>query len=103
MEVLDLHNLDDNFKSWFPNCNYALSDLQKKAITNVLDNGNTLCIMPTGSGKSTVYWMTGLELDGITIAISPLTALISEQAEKIAEHGICEEHRRTFLKKILGE
>ena len=23
--------------------------------------------------------------------------------EKIAEHGICEEHRRTFLKKILGE
>lgn len=87
MEVLDLHNLDDNFKSWFPKCNYALSNLQKKAIANVLDNGNTLCIMPTGSGKSTVYWMTGLELDGITIVVSPLTALISEQAEKIAEHG----------------
>lgn len=80
-------NLDKDFNEWFPKCKYSLSELQKRGISNVIKNGNTLCIMPTGSGKSTVYWMTGIELGGTSIVVSPLTSLIAEQAEKIKEQG----------------
>lgn len=56
-------------------------------ISNVIEHGNTLCIMPTGGGKSLIYWMSALELGGISIVVSPLTALISEQAAKIEAQG----------------
>ena len=48
---------------------------------------STLCIMPTGGGKSIIYWMAAAELKGICLVISPLTALIAEQAQKIEEQG----------------
>ena len=92
MGVLAMLNLDLEFKNHFPilskefeENNYSLKDFQKKVISNVVDKGNTLCIMPTGGGKSLIYWMSGLLMGGITIVISPLIALIDEQAEKIEE------------------
>ena len=80
-------NLDADFKEYFPEQNYMLSDLQKAVITNVVEQANTLCIMPTGGGKSTVYWMSGIELGGITVVVSPLIALIEEQATRIETEG----------------
>ncbi len=80
-------NLDKDFKIFFPKLEFTLSDMQKKVITNVVEKDNTLCIMPTGSGKSAVYWMSAIELKGISIVISPLTALIEEQVQKIEEQG----------------
>lgn len=82
-----MYNLDDDFKAYFPQLPFTLKEFQKKVISNVKDKGNTLCIMQTGGGKSLIYWMSGLEMDGITIVVSPLTALIAEQAEKIREQG----------------
>lgn len=82
-----MYNLDDDFKKYFPQLSFTLKDFQKKVISNVMDNGNTLCIMPTGGGKSVIYWMAAAELQGINIVVSPLTALIAEQAEKIEEQG----------------
>lgn len=84
-----MRDLDADFKRCFPKCDFALKDFQKRSIQNVLDNGNTLCIMPTGGGKSVIYWMAGTELNGITLVVSPLTALIAEQAQKLQEQG-CE-------------
>ena len=80
-------NLDNDFKEYFPKLDFTLSDMQKKVITNVVEKDNTLGIMPTGSGKSAVYWMSAVELKGISIVISPLTALIEEQVQKIEEQG----------------
>lgn len=80
-------NLDKDFKEYFPKLDFTLSDMQKKVITNVVEKDNTLGIMPTGSGKSAVYWMSAVELKGISIVISPLTALIEEQVQKIEEQG----------------
>ncbi len=80
-------NLDQDFKEYFPNLNFPLSDMQKKVITNVVEKDSTLCIMPTGSGKSVVYWMSAAEMKGISIVISPLTALIEEQVQKIEDQG----------------
>lgn len=82
-----MRDLDADFKRYFPKCGFALRDFQKKAISNVLDSGNTLCIMPTGGGKSVVYWMAAAEEGGIALVISPLTALIAEQAGKLEEQG----------------
>lgn len=80
-------NLDEDFKKYFPELGFTLSDMQKKVITNVVEKDNTLGIMPTGSGKSAVYWMSAVEMKGISIVISPLTALIEEQVQKIEEQG----------------
>ena len=80
-------NLDSDFIRLFPKCDFRLKPFQKQVIENVVNNGNTLCIMPTGGGKSAIYWMSAAELQGITIVVSPLIALIAEQAEKLAEQG----------------
>lgn len=86
-------NLDNLFEEKFPKLatdfkskGYKLKDFQKEVIENVLEN-NTLAIMPTGGGKSLIYWLSGIVLDGITIVISPLTALIDEQTDKLKEQG----------------
>lgn len=77
--------LDCDMKKYFPKLTFRLTDFQKLVIQNVIDNDSTMCIMPTGGGKSVIYWMSALELGGIAIIVSPLVALISEQAEKIRE------------------
>lgn len=82
-------NIDEIFKKSFPKLasEFKLYDYQKDVIRNIIHKNNTLSIMPTGAGKSLIYWLSGIALNGITIVISPLTALIDEQAEKIREHG----------------
>lgn len=80
-------NLDKDFKELFPQLDFTLKDFQKKVITNVVEKDSTLCIMPTGGGKSAIYWIAAAELNGICIVISPLTALITEQAQKIRNQG----------------
>lgn len=82
-----MYNLDDEFKRLLPKYNFKLKDFQKSVINNVLEHGNTLCIMQTGGGKSIIYCLTGLLLHGITLVISPLTALINEQIDKIKDNG----------------
>ena len=80
-------NLDKDFKEKFPKLGFRLSNIQKLVIKNVVSVDNTLCIMPTGQGKSVIYWMAAAEMRGITIVVSPLIALISEQTEKLKDHG----------------
>ena len=83
-------DIDSMFEEYFPILaqQFKLKDFQKDFITNVVNQGNTLCIMPTGGGKPLIYWMAGLGLEGMTIVISPLIALIDEQSEKLREQGI---------------
>ena len=80
-------DLDRDFREMFPKMDFTLKDFQKRVIENVVTTDNTLCIMPTGGGKSVIYWMSAAELGGTTIVVSPLIALIDEQAEKIREQG----------------
>jgi ATP-dependent DNA helicase RecQ len=90
MVDMNTAKIDESFNKYFPKlaCEFKLKDFQKKVIINTIYYGNTLCIMPTGGGKSLIYWLSGLMLGGITIVISPLIALIDEQAEKLREQGI---------------
>ena len=79
--------LDTDFANFFPKFNFDLKPFQKKVITNICEKKSTLCLMPTGGGKSIIYWMSALETAGITIVVSPLIALIGEQVQKLEEHG----------------
>jgi len=58
---------------------------QREAIEAVLAGHDTLAVMPTGSGKSAIYQMAGLLLDGPTIVVSPLIALQHDQVASIRD------------------
>jgi ATP-dependent DNA helicase RecQ len=45
-------------------------------------------VMPTGSGKSIIYQLPALMLPGLTVVVSPLIALMKDQQDKLAMHGI---------------
>ncbi|HEX4903003.1 MAG TPA: RecQ family ATP-dependent DNA helicase, partial [Acidimicrobiales bacterium] len=61
---------------------------QREAVEAVLAGHDTLTVMPTGSGKSAIYQMAGLLLDGPTIVVSPLIALQHDQVESIDDHDL---------------
>ncbi|GII75219.1 ATP-dependent DNA helicase RecQ [Sphaerisporangium rufum] len=52
---------------------------QQEAMEHLLDGHDVLVVMPTGSGKSAVYQIPALLLDGPTIVVSPLIALQRDQ------------------------
>ncbi|MDC3958566.1 ATP-dependent DNA helicase RecQ [Polyangium jinanense] len=60
-------------------------DGQEAAIDRVASGTNTLCMMPTGGGKSLVYQVAGIRRGGTTIVVSPLVALMSQQVQRLAE------------------
>ncbi|MBA2542047.1 MAG: RecQ family ATP-dependent DNA helicase [Deltaproteobacteria bacterium] len=56
---------------------------QALAIRNVIAGIDTLAIMPTGAGKSLCYQLPAQEIDGITLVVSPLIALMKDQYDKL--------------------
>ena len=61
---------------------------QEETIRAVLDSRDTLCVLPTGGGKSLTYQLPSLLLPGLTVVVSPLIALIRDQFEKLRAQGI---------------
>src|SRR3954451_6787095 len=61
---------------------------QAEVIRSVLAGHDTLAIMPTGAGKSLCYQLPALHLVGTTIVVSPLIALMKDQADALREKGI---------------
>jgi len=84
-----MDTINDNFKKLFPKLaqQFPLKPFQEEVVKNVLEGNSAVAIMPTGGGKSLIYWLSGLSLKGITMVVSPLIALIDEQALKIEEQG----------------
>ena len=62
--------------------------MQEEVIGNVLAGRDSLVLMPTGSGKSLCYQLPALCLDGMTLVVSPLIALMKDQVDALKSRGV---------------
>ena len=65
----------------------SFKNLQEPIIKNLLDGNNSFVIMPTGGGKSLCYQLPAIILDGTSIVISPLIALMKNQVDLIRSNN----------------
>jgi superfamily II DNA helicase RecQ len=62
--------------------------IQREAIECIASEKDALVIIPTGGGKSSCYWIPGMAASGVTVVITPLMALQSDQVNKLKSYGI---------------
>ena len=61
---------------------------QAVAVHLAVEGHDTMIVMPTGSGKSLCFQLPSLEREGVALVVSPLIALMKDQADGLRELGI---------------
>ena len=61
---------------------------QREVIEALLSGASALAVFPTGGGKSLCYQLPALLLDGLTVVVSPLIALMKDQIDSLRSRGI---------------
>lgn len=61
---------------------------QEEVINTLLQGRSALAIFPTGGGKSLCYQLPALKLDGLTLVVSPLIALMKDQVDALNALGV---------------
>lgn len=90
-QLLELLKIHYGFSSFWPG--------QERVIDNILAGLDTVVIMPTGGGKSLCYQLPALVLDGVTLVISPLIALMKDQVDGLHRISV----PATFINSSLSQ
>lgn len=61
---------------------------QRAVIDALLSGASAAAVFPTGGGKSLCYQLPALQLEGLTLVVSPLIALMKDQIDALARRGI---------------
>lgn len=65
----------------------TLRPAQRRALAALTEHGDTVAVLPTGSGKTAIYQVGGLALGGLTVVVSPLIALQRDQLRAMIARG----------------
>ena len=63
-------------------------EAQVDSVSTILQNLDTVILLPTGAGKSLIYQISGLLMPGVTLIIDPIVALMDDQKESLYKYGI---------------
>lgn len=81
---------------------------QEEVVNHLLNQKDTLAILPTATGKSLTYQLTSYCLPGVTLVVSPLISLMEDQVQQLAKIGeknavainsLMDFHQRKFVLK----
>jgi len=61
---------------------------QEPVVSALLSGRDALVVMPTGGGKSLCYQLPALVMEGVTVVVSPLIALMKDQVDALQAKGI---------------
>jgi ATP-dependent DNA helicase RecQ len=63
-------------------------DGQREVVDGLVAGRSMLAVFPTGGGKSLCYQLPALLLEGVTLVVSPLIALMKDQVDALREKGV---------------
>jgi ATP-dependent DNA helicase RecQ len=72
---------------------------QREVVGSILEGKDAVVVMPTGSGKSLCYQLPAMILDGVTLVVSPLIALMKDQVDALQARGL----PATFINSSISE
>ncbi|MEX2578787.1 MAG: RecQ family ATP-dependent DNA helicase [Verrucomicrobiales bacterium] len=73
-------------RKWFGHAGFRAG--QERVVDALLEGRSALALFPTGAGKSLCYQLPALMLDGLTLVVSPLIALMKDQVEVLERRGV---------------